>query len=362
MNVHTLSRWMIVLVFVLPALVAGDPTPMRADAGLTITAPTLAPRYVAPGGTDGDNDCTNSAAPCGTLQRAIDASSAGDEIRVAAGTYTGVNVRPRQDITTTGTVTQVVYINKTVTIRGGYTTAFADPPDPEANPTTLDAQGQGRVMYITGLAIAPTIEGLRLTAGQYDGDSGGGIFIYRGEPTIDHCRVFSNTADKGGGVYLYATHATLSNNVISHNHATQGGGIYLYWGYQDATLSHNVISYNSVSSKGGGIAAYVDSSSLSDNVISHNTSNYRGGGLDLDNSSGIKLNGNTITANTAADGGGLYLYFNDLTLINSIVADNQAIYGSGLRAHSSDITALHCTIAHNIGPGGTGSQGIYTSL
>jgi hypothetical protein len=71
---------------------------------------------------------------------------------------------PRADVTSTGVVTQVVYISKTITLRGGYTTTNWTTSDPEANPTTLDAQGQGRVFYITG-DISPTIEGLRIVAG-----------------------------------------------------------------------------------------------------------------------------------------------------------------------------------------------------
>jgi hypothetical protein len=46
---------------------------------------------------------------------------------------------------------QVVYLDKTVTVRGGYNAAdFSLPPHPDAYPTTLDAEDQGRVIYITG--------------------------------------------------------------------------------------------------------------------------------------------------------------------------------------------------------------------
>jgi hypothetical protein len=87
-----------------------------------------------------------------------------------------------------GDATQVVYISKTVTLRGGYAAPdFSEPPDPQANPTTLDAQGQGRVLYITG-AISPTVEGLRIAGGDADGlggwwgvGAGGGVYAITGQ-------------------------------------------------------------------------------------------------------------------------------------------------------------------------------------
>jgi len=81
------------------------PTPLaQADPGIL---------YVAPGAYCG------SASPCySTIQTAVDAAAPGDEIRIAAGVYTDMSVRPKNDITTTGVVTQVVYISKTVTIPG----------------------------------------------------------------------------------------------------------------------------------------------------------------------------------------------------------------------------------------------------
>jgi len=130
-------------------------------------------RYVAPAGS-----CAGGGPSCySTIQDAVDAANPGDEIRIATGVYTDVNVRPRMDITTTGFFTQVVYLSKTLTLRGGYTTTNWITPDLAANPTVLDAQEQGRVMYITG-DISATVEGLRLTRGNGSGPGfygGGGI-------------------------------------------------------------------------------------------------------------------------------------------------------------------------------------------
>ena len=105
--------------------------------------------YVAP-------DCTGVPAPCyTTVQAAVDAvDDPDDEIHVATGTYTGVNAY--------GGLSQMVYISKSLTLRGGYSTTFAL-QDPALYTTTLNAQDNGRVLYITGSAITPTVEGLILT-------------------------------------------------------------------------------------------------------------------------------------------------------------------------------------------------------
>ena len=42
---------------------------------------------------------------------------------------------------------QQVFIDKPLTVQGGYTSSNWTTPDPEANITTLDARGQGRVFY-----------------------------------------------------------------------------------------------------------------------------------------------------------------------------------------------------------------------
>ena len=61
-------------------------------------------RYVKPGGTTGGS-CSTPETACRTVQYAVDRASEGDEIRVAAGTYTDLHP---YDIGPFRTVTQVV--------------------------------------------------------------------------------------------------------------------------------------------------------------------------------------------------------------------------------------------------------------
>ena len=90
--------------------------------------------YVAP-------NCTGLPAPCHTtVQAAVDAVDDPDDvIKVAEGTYNVIN--------TYGGLAQVVYISKSLTLRGGYNADFTA-WDPEAYPTTLDAQDNGRVLGV----------------------------------------------------------------------------------------------------------------------------------------------------------------------------------------------------------------------
>jgi uncharacterized repeat protein (TIGR01451 family) len=380
-------------------------------------------------GHDIGNDCGTSVSPCATIQHAVDVAAPGDEIRVATGVYTGVQGRPAPpgypSPPDSGIVNQVVYISKTVTIRGGYTSAndFADPPDPEANPTTLDALEQGRVLFIAGAfapggGISPTIEGLQITGGSdawlgggLNGRSaGGGLYVINATAAISNCRLFGNTAMDGGGLYLYQSAATFSDNIVTDN---DGSGLYLqdgaatlsgntissntaYYGGglrvhdSDVTLSGNRVFSNAANDRGGGLYLYSsDATTLSDNKVFSNTANY-GGGLCLWDSAAT-LNDNTVSSNTARtsggglylwdsaatlsgnwvlsntatySGGGLYLQGSHATLINTVVADNQAnSAGSGLYVSGSSPHLLHTTIARNgsasLAAGGGDGSGLY---
>ena len=335
--------------------------------GGTPSAHADSPHYVAP-------DCTGVPTPCHTaIQEAVDAAVPGDEIRVASGVYTGVQNVPSLN-TATFTATQVVVITKTVTIRGGYTTTNWTTPYPITQPTMLDAQEQGRVLYITGPGITATLEGLRITGGDATGlggsgsidpwgrlyGEGGGVYVISATATISNNQVFSNTAEYGGGLFLYYGDVTLSGNTVTSNtaycdcYSSGGGGLSL--GYSDATLSGNTVNGNTAYGAGyssaGGLSLGYSNVTLSANTVSGNTAS-QGGGLILSNSDAT-LSGNTVISNTASQGGGLILSNSDATLSGNTVISNTASYygaGGGLRLTHSEATLSGDIVSGNTGSG-----------
>ncbi len=359
-------------------------------AGINVQAAGVI-RYVATAGTDGANTCTNSNSPCATLQHAVDAAVPNDEIRIAGGTYTSVQGRPAPaGYDGPNVITQMVYISKSIAIRGGYTTAFTGPPDPNANPTTLDAAGQGRVIFIAG-EISTTVEGLCITNGDSVGlggspggivlDSGGGIYIITATAAISANSIFSNTTlFAGGGIFLLNSSGMLTNNVVISNSAGYGGGIGFY--NSSATLNKTIIRANTAKGAGGGLRLYDSDLTVRNSGIISNAAVFgggfyiQGGNVTLSENSILSnaapsfgssggigggllmlgvtatLTGNTISANTAGiDGGGAYIKGGDATFSKNAVTGNNAYSGAGLSFWYGSKVKLNDNLVSNNAPG-----------
>lgn len=320
--------------------------------------------YVAPSGSD-IGGCRNPNAPCRTVQYAVDQAYYFDAVKVATGVYTGVH---SVDSSSGGVVTQVVFISySSLVIQGGYTTDDWNNPDPDINPTILDAEGQGRAIYME-YSDGSSVEGFQIVRGDgYRGGGdvgdmiygrGGGVFIYDSAATIRNNQIISNTALDGGGLYYrvnywpYPNSITVTRNLISGNLASHGGGIYLR--ECDAVVNWNAVTNNSAGGDGGGIWADHSDVVLVANTIANNSAVGDGGGGYLWNNDDVSVTHNTIVGNTAeGDGGGLIADGLSVLSQNRIIGNDAGDQGGGiyLGAHDTAIRNVICNNTSHFGGG-----------
>ncbi len=334
----------------------GNPRPIGAGFDIGAYEAPLMIRFVAKSGVDVSNVCLDNTNPCATVQHAVDVADDNNEIRISTGVYT--------DIQSRDSVTQVVYISKTVTLRGGYTTTDWINSNPISNPTTLDAQGQSRVMYVTG-NIIPTFDGLRLTNGKITG----------GYSCPTYC---------GGGILITDTAQPLIQNVIiSDNQAAFGSAIYALTG--TLQLANAQIISNSNLAVRANSAVITDSEFLNNDagIGAQNTLNVTGTSF-ISNLSGVTTNGPAAVVNSwfMNNGGGLDSY-NAITLANTSFTSNSpgggvvergnapvtiiggrfernhnSSYGGGLSANGSDVFMSGTIFISNTANGGAGGADI----
>src|SRR3984893_18401101 len=177
-------------VCIIPACLALGLTLLVSVAGNNWPVRAATNRFVAVGGNDTSNDCSNAGSPCATIQHAVDQSASGDTINVAAGTYF-----------------ENVTVGQTVTILGDGTTG-----------STVNGGNVNPVFTIIEGATVK-LSTLTITNGNASGESnvGGGIQINGSTVTVVQCA--------GGGIFNDGSSTlTVINSTISGNQAVGGDG------------------------------------------------------------------------------------------------------------------------------------------
>ncbi|MYA08517.1 MAG: DUF1565 domain-containing protein [Holophagales bacterium] len=266
-----------------------------------------------------------SSAPYATLTAALAAANANTKtaILIAAGTY------PTHNLT----------LPPNTDLYGGFdptstSTDWTSNRDIQSHPTILDAQGEDRVLTISGEANTNRIDGLHIQGGLVQAP-GGAILIDGASPVLTN-NVFTNnstltpanwapkylheTAHDGGAVYCRNGGAPeIRNNLITENgtETGRGGGIAFDHGC-DGLIADNAIIANIAgaadtmrSSDGGGISIFNWSSpEITGNVVLGNwaLNNNDGGGIFVAYWSSARVRDNVIVANLGSDdGGGLFV-------------------------------------------------------
>lgn len=296
-----------------------------------------------------------------TIQAAIDAAIAGDEIVVSPGTYnehinfSGKNIVLRSTDPTSSSIVASTIIS---------------------GDTDGDDIGDGIVVTFSGTeSAACVLSGFTITKGS--GSEGAGICGNNTLATIQNNIISGNSASgwyvaRGGGIFF--CNGTIQNNIISNNSASSlpgglGGGLYGCHGI----IQNNTVSNNSADD-GGGLDSC--SGTIQNNTISNNSADYGGGlyscggtiqnniisGNDADHGGGLyqcvgTIQNNIISGNSANSGGGLYWAFeHEVTLRNNTIYGNStsAPHASGPGLYNCDGAIINCIIWGNTG--GSGGQ------
>jgi hypothetical protein len=272
-----------------------SPTPIFGSALNTINIlPSPGTRYVAPGSLANNNtNCTDPNNPCATIQFAVDQAVDGDAILVSQGLFNEVVTH------TVGadTYNQTVYVNKSLTIQGGYSVADDWAYAPMTYTTRVDGNSSQRVFYVEP-GITVTLSSLVVqngrSASQPDGEYGAGIFNAGANLTITGTWVLTNSAKYGSGLYHAIGDLSINSTVFADNRnpnglpsdtAGEGGAIYLEDG--DAIIENNTFAANQANGifidsladtgtpdgRGGAIYGHSGSLWLLNNIFSYNNGN-----------------------------------------------------------------------------------------
>jgi len=255
----------------------------------------------------------------GTIQYGILAAWDGDTVLVADGVYTGDGNR------------DIDFYGKNIVVMSENGSAV----------TIIDLQGSmedpHRGFFFTrGEDSTAVLKGFTITNGYaYGGwleSFGGAIYCYTSSPKIVENRITGNTAcNSGGGIYCRQGRAKIRDNVITENRSYgAGGGIYCR-NHPPPTMEGNAISDN-VASWGGGVHCHQCGTTIKFNTITDNVATDGPGGGIVSYFSAPTITENTIVGNTAYGGGGIHcVALSSLTvsITDNLIAENVAVDRGG---------------------------------
>jgi predicted outer membrane repeat protein len=302
---------------------------------------------VAVGGT-GDGTSWDKA--FGVIQHAVAAASAGDEIWVAKGAYSGKAGDTTIEFEGNKfTISYTVALKKGIALYGGFTgtETARDTRDWEANPTIID--GLGVWNCVCG-ADEATLDGFTLQNGW--AFFGAGLCNYKAWQTVTNCIFANNSATGyGGGIYnsdcaMLTSHCTFTGNV-----AYDGGGMdnRSCW----ANVENCSFVQNTAQHDGGGMKNDEAGGTVSNCTFTQNTADFYGGAFCASSSYELTLSNCVFAQNAANLGGGLFNFVTQPTVINCTFAYNTARNSGG--AICDDVSALS-TLSNCILWGDTASQ------
>lgn len=271
-----------------------------------------------------------------TIQTGIDASSDGDIVLLADGTYTGVGNY------------NIDFNGKSITVKS------ANEPDV----CIVDCEGLGRGFLVyNGETV--TFEGLTVKNGDAGEDNaGGGIYANESEIIVINCVFEDNRADAGGAVFSSSSTSSFTNCTFTSNSTESAGAV-----YSDSSSSFTNCSFTSNSAdNSGAVAVHGTSTSFTNCSFTSNSAAYAGGAVTSNSSSSSTSFTNcTFTANNASDGGAVHYYhvaYDSSSFTNCSFTLNEATNQGGaiwcnIPLAKDPITLKNCILWGNIAPEGS---------
>ncbi|HEX7050118.1 MAG TPA: hypothetical protein VF188_07965, partial [Longimicrobiales bacterium] len=361
----------------------GGTIPQRTLCGARAAGPLDAPTAVVGGSCSGargiifvdagaaaGGDGTSWAKAYTDLQNALAVAGAGDEVWVAAGTYTPGTARNATFQLASG-----------VAVYGGFTGTETDRgarnSDPATNGTILSGDVNGddtsggsnaenvyHVVTASGTDATAVLDGFTITAGNANlnnanDSNGGGMYNGGGSPTLANLRFLGNTANRyGGGMYNSGGSPALSDVAFEDNTAGYGGGM----GSESSStpaLDDVTFTSNTATNFGGGLYNEASNPVLTGVTFTTNSALHGGGMADV-NGSVSTLRNVTFTGNTAtSSGGGLANEAGgESVLVDVHFFSNTAAFGGGLMALASSPKIANAVFSGNTATSGGGGASV----
>lgn len=202
----------------------------------------------------------------------------------------------------------------------------------EGDGHTIDANDTGRIFTINAPGIV-TIKAITLTNGAsqilptFPLNYGGAIYN-QGSLNIQDSRITSSVGSFGGAIYTSGP-LEVRRSTLSDNGAYQGGAIHCEGGdpvdFQvnifESTLNGNIT--DSYLGQGGALYLYYCDTTIVNSTISGNNSDTDGGGIEVD-SGELDIYDSTIVLNNAGRryGGGIHSQYANVAVTRSIISMN----------------------------------------
>lgn len=198
----SLRLWL-ALLCTLAGLSTGQLASTVARGQVHASARTL---HVATTGGD-STSCGSAGAPCRTIHYAAGLAASGDTILVAGGTYTYNAAVDTCSFLVTRAV--VCFVDKHLTILGGYSTSNWSDANPVARPTVIDGQNARRGVAVIAFNTTASLDmqGFTIQNGLAQGAASGGDFFIGGY---------------GGGIWAQNGSLRLRDMIFRNNRAIGG--------------------------------------------------------------------------------------------------------------------------------------------